>query len=131
MLNLPMPFGSVPCSVWLAHESEPDAYGNTQVTYSVDPDIETRCVYAPGTDKPNTDNDIEDGRPYGARVTMTFFLPKTVDADLRQALIACYPPDDQSLSGHRFAVIGEPYSYPRQNTPGDYSWRVEAGDWLG
>ena len=131
MLNFPMPFSSVPCNIWLAHEGEPDAYGNRQVEYREDPEIQTTCVYAPGGSEPNTQDFIEDGRPYGATVTMTFFLPKTVDADLRQALISCMPPDDRTLSVRRFRIIGEPYSYQRQNTPGDYSWRVEAGEWLG
>lgn len=62
---------------------------------------------------------------------MTFYLPKTVSADLRDALIACYPPDDAILSGKVFKVIGEPHSYPRANTPGDYSWCLEGVTHLG
>ena len=122
---MPMPFRSVPCSIWLAQYGGPDDYGNQTVTYGTAPDIETRCCYAPGRSKPDTSDDIEDGRPQGAKVTMTFYLPKTVDADLRGAVIAAFPPDDQTLSGMRFKVVGEPYSYPRMNTPGDYSWSVE------
>ena len=78
-----------------------------------------------------TKDDIEDGRPHGARVTMLFYLPKTVDADLRDALIACYPTDDATLSGKQFEVVGDPFSYPRASTPGEYSWCVEAVRYLG
>ena len=131
MISFPMPFRGVPCSIWLAHEGEADEWRNERVTYSESPDIETRCCYAPGSNRPDTSDDIEDGRPHGARVAMTFYLPKTVDADLRDALIACYPPDDASLSGKRFQIVGQPYSYPRANTPGDYSWCVEGVAYLG
>ena len=131
MLGFPMPFSSVPCSIWLAHADTQDAYGNELVTYAEQPDIESTCLYAPGGSTPDTASDIEDGRPHGASVSMTFYLPKTVDADLREALIACFPPDDATLAGHRFKVVGEPYSYPRANTPGDYSWCVEGVDYLG
>ena len=131
MLSIPMPFEAVPCSIWLAHAAGRDAYGNEVVDYGEFPDLATRCVYAPGEGLPDTENDIEDGRPHGARVSMTFFLPKTVVADLRGALIACYPPDDGALSGRKFKVVGEPYSYPRANTPGDYSWRVSGVTYLG
>ena len=126
-----MPFKSVPCKIWLPTQGDEDAWGNAADTYSEEANIETTCVYTPGTSSPDTENDIEDGRPHGARVTMTFYLPKTVDADLRDALIACYPTDDAQLSGKKFEVVGEPYSYPRANTPGDYSWCVEAVAWLG
>lgn len=131
MLSFPMPFSRVPCAIWLAHCESRDAYGNEQVSYAEYPDLRTHCCYAPGSSKPNTADDIEDGRPHGARVSMTFYLPKTVDADLRDALIACYPPDDSTLSGSKFQIVGEPYSYPRSNVPGDYSWCVEGVAYLG
>lgn len=131
VISFPMPFASVPCSIWLAKQTAEDEWHNTQVTYGEQPDIETRCCYAPGSAKPDTADDIEDGRPYGARVAMTFFLPKTVDADLRDALIACFPPDDTSLSGKRFQLVGQLYSFPRASTPGDYSWCVEGVTYLG
>ena len=131
MLGIPMPFSPVPCSIWLAHDGGPDGYGNPQVDYSDSPDIEATCCYAPGSYTTNTANDIEDGRPHGVRVSMTFYLPKTLDADLRGALIACHPSDDATLSALRFRVVGEPFSYPRANTPGDYSWALEAVTYLG
>lgn len=126
-----MPFRPCPCSIWLATESEPDEWNNTQTAYSDDPDITTTCVYTPGTSAPSTSDDIEDGRPHGDVVAMTFYLPKTLDADLREALIACHPTDDAYLSGQRFKVVGNPYSYPRANTPGDYSWVVDGVTYLG
>ena len=125
MLSRKMPFRSVPCSIWLPRWGQRDAYGNSAPTYYVEPDIETRCCYAPGYRRPDTEDDIEDGRPHGARVAMTLFFKKELDADLREAVVALYPPDDRALSGKRFMVRGEPYSYPRENTPGDYSWCVE------
>lgn len=126
MLSFRMPFAAVPCHIWLASPGERDAYGNQPTEYAVEPDVVTRCVYAPGTSKPDTADDIEDGRPHADEATMTFFLPKSVDADLREALISCFPAGDATLSGRRFVVVGEPYSYQRESVPGDYSWRVEA-----
>lgn len=131
MVSFPMPFQAVPCSIWLAIDGGEDPYGNAITTYAEHPDILTKCCYAPGAGEPDTSNDIEDGRPHGVRIGMTFYLPKTIDANLRDALIACYPPDDLALSGHQFKVVGEPYSYPRANTPGDYSWCVEGVTYLG
>lgn len=131
MPSFRMPFKPVACSIWLPTWSAEDDYGNQVPTYGEAADIDTYCCYAPGTSAPDTADDIEQGRPHGARVVVTFYLPKTVTGDLRGALIACYPADDQALSSVRFEVIGEPYSYPRDNTPGDYSWVVEAVRWLG
>jgi hypothetical protein len=31
----------------------------------------------------------------------------------------------------RFKVVGQPVSYQRENTPGDYSWCVEGVAYLG
>lgn len=131
MISFPMPFASVPCSIWLPIDSSEDVYGNKNVSYAEQPDIETVCCYAPGTTSPDTSDDIEDGRPHGVRVSMTFYLPKSLSADLRDALIACYPPDDSVLSGRQFSIVGEPYSYSRLNTPGDYSWCVRGVAYLG
>lgn len=131
MISFPMPFVSVPCAIWLPANAGEDEYGNETLVYQKEPSIRTSCCYAPGTSRPDTSDDIEDGRPRGARVTMTFYLPKAVDASLRGALIACYPPDDMSLSGRQFHVVGEPISYQRANTPGDYSWCVEGVAFLG
>lgn len=131
MASFPMPFHAVPCSIWLAHESEPDEWNNVNVEYSDEPDIVTTCVYAPGTYFPNTYNDIEDGRPTGVRAELTFFFKKSLDCDMRGALISCSPPGDATLASKRFKVVGTPFSFPRQDTPGDYSWCVEAVTFLG
>lgn len=127
---MPMPFRPVPCSIWLPHAGE-DAWGNEVVTFAEDPDIETTCCYAPGYRSPETSDDIEEGRPEGATVRVTFFLPKTLDAALRGARIAASPPDDAWMAAHAFDVVGAPTSYMRQNTPGDYSWAVEGVTHLG
>lgn len=131
MLSYPMPFHAVPCSIWLAQDGGTDAYNNQVIEYNTDPDIETTCCYTPGTSKPVTSDDIEDDRPHGDVATMTFYLPKSVNADLRSARIACYPTDDATLSGRLFDVVGNPYSYPRADTPGDYSWTIEGIEHLG
>lgn len=131
MISFPMPFQAVPCAIWLPIDGGDDGYGNANTTYAEYPDIRTQCCYAPGTGVPETSNDIEDGRPHGVRIGMTFYLPKTLSANLRDALIACYPPDDAALSGRKFKIVGEPYSYPRANTPGDYSWCVSGVTFLG
>lgn len=129
--NYPMPFRAVPCSIWLAQDGGTDAYNNQVIEYNTDPDITTVCVYTPGTSKPSTSDDIEESRPYGDTATVTFYLPKSVSADLRNARIACYPTSDTALSGRLFDVVGNPYSYQRENTPGDYSWVVEGIEHLG
>lgn len=121
-----MPFHAVSCSIWLPTYGEKDAYGNQSVTYPEEPSVTTTCCYAPGYSQPNTADEIEQGHPHGDRVSYLFFLPKTVTADLRGARISCAPPDDAVLSGRLFDVVGEPTSYPRADTPGDYSWCVEA-----
>ena len=131
MLSFRMPFRAVPCHIWLPTEGEPDEYNNAPLEYGDEPDIVTTACYSPGASSPETSDEITDGRPHGARVSMTFFLPKTVVANLREALIAVIPPDDAALAGVQFRVVGEPYSYPRMNTPGDYSWCVEGVTYLG
>lgn len=127
-----MPFRPVPCEIWLPIEGERDDFGNAPATFAEQPDIETTCCYAPGGQSPDTDQDIDIDRPGGDVLRMTFFLPKSmVSSDLRGAQIACLPPDDPWLSGRRFDVEGAPVSYPRGNTPGDYSWEVKGVAHLG
>ncbi len=130
MISMPMPFRGVPCSIWLP-TYETDAYNNEVASYGEEPDIVTTCCYAPGGSRPDTSDDIEDGRPYGTSSVVTFYLPKTLDADLRGAHIACHPDDDPRIAGCVFEVVGQPYSYMRANTPGDYSWAVEGAEFLG
>lgn len=130
MLRRPMPFKCVPCLIWLPTYEE-DAYGNLRPTYGEEPDLETECCYAPGRAEPDTADDIGEDRPHGATVTVTFYLPKTVTADLRGARLRCQTPNDALVSGRTFDVAGNPYSYMRENTPGDYSWSVEGVAHLG
>ena len=124
MLSRRMPFQRVPCRIWLPIIEERDSYGNQQVFYSAFPDIVTECSYAPGDRRPDTSDDIEDGRPHGDELRVTFFLPTTLDADLRGALIQAVPPDDAHMAALRFSVVGDPHSYMRDATPGDMSWCV-------
>lgn len=130
MLGRPMPFRAVPCLVWLPTYSR-DEWGNEVPGYPDEPSVTTTCCYAPGRYGTDTSNDIEDGRPNGERVRMTFFLPKSFDSDLRGALIAAAAPDDPLVAGRVFAVVGAPSSFMRDNTPGDYSWAVEGVEHLG
>lgn len=125
MMGRHMPFHAVPCSIWLPTYGAEDGYGNVYPTYAEDADVTTTCCYAPGYSRPTTSDKIEQGAPCADEVDMIFFLPKTVEADLRGALIQCYPSDDPVLASERYAVVGEPHSYPRADTPGDYSWYVE------
>ena len=129
--NFPMPFEACPCAIWYPKESFPDAYNNTLVEYGERPDWEGECVYHPGANRADTSNDIEQGRPYGAEVKLTLYLRKSFNHSLRKAHIALYPADDAALCGRVFEVIGDPFSYSRANTPGDYSWAVEVGDVVG
>lgn len=131
MMACPMPFRAVPCAIWLPHLEGRDMYGNTRPSYGEEPDIETTCCYAPGRSSPMTSDDIEDGRPDGDEERMLFFLPKGLSADLRGARMAAMPPDDPYVASVRYAVEGEPRSYPRMNTPGDYSWCVTGVRVLG
>lgn len=123
-----MPFVGVPCSIWLPMWGQRDVYGNQTPVYPEEPDIETTCCYAPGRSKPTTADEITEERPHGDSITVTFYLPKTVGAEhLRGARIAC----PSLLSGQTFEVVGQPTSYMRENTPGDYSWSVEGVAHLG
>lgn len=131
MLGRPMPWAPVPCSIWLPTWGPRDPYGNQNATYAEEPSIVTTCCYAPGFSKPDTYDDYDEDRPHGTETRLTFYLPKTLDADLRGARIACHPSDDASLAGRRFDVVGDPHSFPRANTPGDYSWCVEGVESLG
>lgn len=127
MLSRRMPFRSVPCRIWLPAYDGQDAYGNRRPQYAEEPDVLTECCYAPGRSRPDTADDIEEDRPHGDAMRVTFYLPKTLDADLREARIAC----DGLLGGRQFDVVGQPVSYMRENTPGDYSWSVEGVLHLG
>lgn len=120
MLSARMPFRAVPCRIWLP-TYERDAYGNGRPAYAEEPSITTTCCYAPGRERPDTSDDIEEDRPHGDELRVTFYLPKTLDADLRAARIAA----DGLLGGRQLDVEGVPVSYMRDNTPGDYSWAVE------
>lgn len=130
--NFLMPWPTTTCRVWLAKTEERDAYGNEYVTYDDDPDWEGECLYWPGRARTlyGTD-DIEEGRPYGADVRLTVYLPKTFAHNPRKARVAVYPDDDAVISGHVYTVIGEPMSAPRALVPGQYSWQIEAGDHVG
>ena len=130
MLSFPMPWMWCVCRIWLPTVTR-DSYGNEVREYVDAPDIVTHCVYTPGDSTDDTASDIEDGRPEGAVERMTFFLPKSLHADLRGAMIAAYPADDPEVSGVKYDVVGNPRSYPRANTPGDYSWRVVGVRYLG
>ena len=122
-----MPFDTVPCCVWVPVSSTKDAYGNVNLSYSEWPSWRGACVYSPSrTRYEQTSSDFEEGRPHGANVTLTVYLPKTFSLPMHGARIAVYPKDDPYLYGKVFDVDGEPYSYMRSNTPGDYSWQVEA-----
>lgn len=131
MLGRRMPWAPVPCSIWLPTWGRRDAYGNENPTYAEEPSITTTCCYAPGYSSPETSDDYEEERPHGSELRVTFFLPKTLDADLRAARIACHPTDDPRLADEVFDVVGDPRSYMRSATPGDYSWVVEGVARLG
>lgn len=131
MLGVPMPWPSVPCAIWLPHALPCDEWGNVSYEFREEPDIGTRCCYAPGRYRPETTDDIEDGRPDGTEERMTFFLPKGLTADLRGARIAAMPPDDPYVFAAVYDVVGVPRSYHRASTPGDYSWCVEGVRRLG
>lgn len=125
--SFPMPFETVDCRVWVPVESAEDAYGNVNAVYAEKPSWTGRCVYSPSrTRYEQTSSDFEEGRPHGSRVTLTVYLPKSFSLPLHGARLAVYPTDDPYLRGKLFDVDGEPYSYMRSNTPGDYSWQVEA-----
>lgn len=126
MLSRRMPFPRVQCQIWLPHDGGRDAYGNEVVTWSEEPDVVTECSYAPGYRYADTDDDVEDWRPHGDVETMTFFMPKSLDAGLRGALVRALPPDDRHVAARRYMVVGDPHSYMRDATPGDMSWAVRA-----
>lgn len=130
--SFPMPFPTVPCAVWEAVEGEADAYGNPNVSYNEEADWKGPCCYSPSrTRYEQTSDDIEEGRPHGARMMLTVYLPKTFSLNMHAAKLAVYPPDDTYLYGRLFDVEGVPVSHMRDATPGDFSWQVEAVEHVG
>lgn len=78
---------------------DPDAFGNPVKDY--DEPVEVADVLiAPG----NPEGDIEDGRPYGAVVSFTLYVPKGIDVEFRGAQV--------EIDGEVFEVLGDPRPYP-------------------
>lgn len=121
-----MPFPRVPITFYLPIESEPDAYGNVELSYSDENTAECEGSYAPR----DPADDIEDGRPNGEIVKLRLYLPKTFDADIRGAKVKLASGDTQIDAGE-YIVIGSPVSFMRDATPGDMSWFVEVADYVG
>ena len=124
--NFRMPFPRVPITFYLAQKTDRDAFGNVNVTYSDDATAETLGSYAPSEPK----DDIEEGRPHGATVRLRLYLPKTFDADIRDARVRISS-GDSVIDAREYIVVGEPASYMRDATPGDMSWYVEVADYVG
>ena len=131
MLSFPMPFPRVPCAIWEPIEGDPDAYGNTETIFMDEPTWQGMASYAPGGKTPETENDVTDGRPHGDEVTVTAYLPKTYQGNPRGGYFVLYPEDDAALYGRRWQVIGDPISYMRDATPGDFSWVIKGVESLG
>ena len=129
MLARRMPFARVPCEIALP-TFETDAFGNEVPAWDWDGSLETECSYAPGIYRTAaTDDSFKPADPHGDDVTMTFYLPKELDCDLRGAILRV---DVGGGAGPQdFHVVGAPHSYMRDATPGDMSWVVEGVLHLG
>lgn len=126
-----MPFEPCPCAIYFPMYGDEDEYGNALPEYGPQSCWKGVALYSPGSNRAETADDHEQGRPNGAEAKLTVYLPKTFDRSLREAKVVLSPKDDAYVRGREWAVIGDPMSYMRANTPGDYSWAVEVGDWVG
>lgn len=126
MLSRRMPVHTVPCQIWLPRWGARDAWGNVRPTYPAEPDMTVECFTFQGDSRPDTADDISEERPHGDGERRTFCLRKDFDADLRAARMAC-----PTVADRTYEVEGVPASYPRDDTPGDFSWWVEGVAILG
>lgn len=127
MLDRRMPFPRVPCTVVLPTFSR-DAFGNEVATWDGG-EVCTECSFAPGIYRTaSTRDSFQPADPHGDDVNMTFYFPKSLDCDLRGALIRLDVGDGRDTE---FRVVGSPTSYMREATPGDMSWVVEGVLHLG
>lgn len=67
--------------------------------------------------QPGSAEDLDEGRPEGVRVDMTFHFPKGYGRSLRGCTI--------SYAGRSYRVIGDPQPYLEADTPGPWSMAVE------
>lgn len=80
---------------------EADPYGNASRSFG-EPIIVKDVLIAPGDPM----GDIEDGRPDGAVVSYTLYVPKGVGASFRGARV--------EIGGEEFDVVGDPRSWPEE-----------------
>lgn len=82
------------------------------------PVYETKEEPVPGVlPQPGSVADLEDERPDGSVVSMTFHFPKGYGKSLRGCSIA--------YDGNVYRVIGDPQPYVEENTPGEWDMPVE------
>lgn len=121
-----MPFPRVLITFWLPTYGAEDDFGNSTPTFSDENTVSAYGCYVPG----DTDDDIEQGRPYGEEVRFTVYLPKTFSTDVRGAKCKI-DAEDAWISSSTFSVLGVPSSYMRAAVPGDMSTVVKLVDYVG
>ena len=121
-----MPFPRVQITFWLPTYGTNDAFGNATPTYDDDDSVIAYGSYVPV----ETDDDIEQGRPYGEKVLYRVYLPKAFSTDLRGAKCKIDAAEDW-VSIMTFMVKGVPASHMRDATPGDMSTVVELVEYVG
>lgn len=126
LISFRMPFPRVPITFIPPTYGERDAFGNQVETYDEDNAITVDGCYAIG----DTTDDIEEDRPHGERVLVTCYLPKTFNADIRNA-ICRIGGNDALVSAQKFKVQGIPLSYMRDAVPGDMSTVVRLVEYAG
>ena len=117
---------TVPITFWLPRQEGPDAYGNVNLAYSDDDTVTVEGLYAPE----DPADDIEEGRPHGAKVVMTLYLPKDFTVDVRGAKVRLKT-GDPVVDGLEYRVEGSPLSFMRALSPGGLSLVVRCSVYLG
>lgn len=80
---------------------EKDPYGNAERSFG-DPVVIDDVLIAPG----DPEGEIEDGRPDGAVVSFTLYVPKGCEVSFRGARV--------EIAGESFDVVGDPRAWPEE-----------------
>lgn len=97
---------------------EKDPYGNSARSFG-DPVVVDDVLMAPG----DPEGEIEDGRPDGAVVSFTLYVPKGVDVSFRGARV--------EIDGEAFDVVGDPRAWPEELVRGKRNLVVKVARYEG
>lgn len=90
----------------------PDAFGNPRASLGEPVEVPGVLV-APASPRAG----IEEGRPHGAEVALSLYVPKGASAPWRGAQV--------EVGGRAYDVVGDPVPYPSELAPGPWGMVVE------